>query len=152
MLKVGDKIPSISFPTDSDFFTLSDLKEESLIIFFYPKADTSGCTKEAIEFSQLIDEFHKLNAKVIGISKDKVSKLQKFKEKHQLKCILGSDYETNICESFGVWIEKSMYGRKYMGIQRSTFIINSKNIILKVWEKVSVNGHAKLVLNTLKES
>ena len=115
----------------------------NLVLFFFPKADTTGCTKEAITFSNLINEFKDLNTVVIGISKDTVEKQIKFKSKYDLKCILGSDVDIKICSKFGVWVEKSMYGKKYMGIQRSTFLINTEQKIQHIWNKVKVPGHAE---------
>ena len=117
---------------------------------FFLRADTSGCTKETIQFSEFGDAFTEENTVVIGISKDKPAKLAKFRLKHNLTCLLGADHETNLCEQFGVWVEKSMYGKKYMGIQRSTFLSNERGIITNVWEKVKIPGHAEEVLETVK--
>ena len=150
MYEVDQIISSFKILTDNGTFNLDEKKCKYLVIFFFPKADTSGCTKEAKEFSELIKEFDNLSTQIIGISKDNPEKLSKFRKKHNLKCLLGSDENLKICESFGVWIEKSMYGRKYMGIQRSTFIISEDNLLKVKWEKVSVNGHAKEVLETIK--
>ena len=125
-------------------------RDRKIVVFFFPKADTSGCTAESIGFTNLQKEFDKLNCVVIGISKDNQEKQRKFRKKHNLTCKLGADFENNVCEKFGVWVEKSMYGRKYMGIQRSTFIIGKDNFLKAKWEKVSVNGHAKEVLETIK--
>ena len=125
--------------------------KNAYILYFYPKDDTPGCTKEAIEFSENSSYFKVNNITVIGISKDTVVKHDKFKLKHDLKIILGSDITGVICEKFGVWVEKSMYGKKYMGIQRSTFLSNDKGIIVNIWEKVKVPGHAEEVLETLKK-
>ena len=151
MVKEGDIIPAFSIPTDNGDFDLKTKNKNKFVIFFFPKADTSGCTKEAIDFSKLINDFNKLNAVVLGISKDPIKKQIKFKEKHNLKCLLGSDVENNICEQFSVWVKKSMYGKSYMGIQRSTFIINEKRKVLKTWDKVKVPNHASEVLKTLSE-
>ena len=122
-----------------------------LIKYFFPIADTTWCTKESVAFSNLINEFEDLNTIVIGISKDTVEKLKKFKLKYNLKCILGSDVDIKICSKFGVWVEKSMYGKKYMGIQRSTFLINTEGIVHSVWNKVKVPGHAEEVLEVVKK-
>lgn len=149
MLSEGDKAPDFSIPTDEGSFALSDA-DGPVVVFFFPKADTSGCTKEAIAFSQLKSEFDGLNTRVIGISKDKAAKQAKFREKHDLTCALGADDESGICEQFGVWVEKSMYGRKYMGIQRATFLIGSDGTILRAWPKVKVPGHAEEVLEAVK--
>ncbi|MGB1182465.1 MAG: peroxiredoxin [Candidatus Puniceispirillaceae bacterium] len=146
MIETGQLAPSISLMTDQGQFTLSEHIGKNVIIFFFPKADTSGCTKEAIAFSALQAEFEAANAVVIGISKDTPQKQAKFREKHQLDCLLGADHETDICETFGVWQEKSMYGRKYMGIQRATFIVNADGRIGRIWPKVKVPGHAEEVL------
>ncbi|MDB9972172.1 peroxiredoxin [Alphaproteobacteria bacterium] len=120
------------------------------IVYFYPKDDTPGCTKEAIEFSDNSDFFIKNSIIIIGISKDTVEKHDKFIIKHNLKVILGSDISGEICDNFGVWIEKSMYGKKYMGIERSTFLISKNNIIHKVWRKVRVKGHVDEVISASK--
>jgi len=120
------------------------------IIYFYPKDDTPGCTKEAIEFSYNSDFFSKNSITIIGISKDTVDKHEKFILKHNLKVILGSDITGDICEKFGVWVEKSMYGKKYMGIERSTFLISKNNSISKIWRKVKVKGHVDEVISASK--
>ncbi len=151
MISLNKKAPNIKLHTDNDNFNLKDLKGKNIIVFFFPKADTSGCTSEAISFSQLQDEFENLNCLVIGISKDSPEKQKKFREKYKLTCLLGADNETDVCERYGVWVEKSMYGRKYFGIQRSTFLISTDGIINFIWPKVKVPGHAEDVLNKLKE-
>ena len=120
------------------------------IVYFYPKDDTPGCTKEAIEFSDNSDFFIKNSITIIGISKDTVEKHDKFIIKHNLKVILGSDISGEICDNFGVWIEKSMYGKKYMGIDRSTFLISKNNKIHKIWRKVRVKGHVDEVISASK--
>ena len=120
------------------------------IIYFYPKDDTPGCTKEAIEFSENSDFFVEHNITIIGISRDTVEKHDKFIIKHNLKLILGSDTSGVICEKFGVWVEKSMYGKKYMGIVRSTFLISNNNTIQKIWHKVRVKGHVHEVIAVSK--
>ena len=149
MLKINDKIPNFEILTDQDDFKVSNYIGKKIVIFFFPKADTSGCTAESIAFSNLQKDFDKLNCVVIGISKDKAQKQSKFREKYNLSCILGADFENSICEQFGVWVEKSMYGRKYMGIQRSTFLCDENGIIKKIWEKVKVPGHADEVLQAV---
>ena len=116
------------------------------IIYFYPKDDTPGCTKEAIEFSENSNFFIKNSITIIGISKDTIDKHDKFILKHDLKVILGSDISGELCEKFGVWVEKSMYGKKYMGIERSTFLISKNNKICKIWRKVRVKGHVDEVI------
>jgi len=151
MTNINDKIESFELDTDQGKFYSKDHVSKNLVLFFFPKADTTGCTKEAISFSNLINEFEDLNTIVIGISKDTVEKQMKFKSKYDLKCILGSDVDIKICSKFGVWVEKSMYGKKYMGIQRSTFLINTEQKIQHIWNKVKVPGHAEEVLEVVKK-
>ena len=151
MTNLNDKIESFELDTDQGKFYSKDHVGKNLVLFFFPKADTTGCTKEAISFSNLINEFEDLNTIVIGISKDTVEKQIKFKSKYDLKCILGSDVDIKICSKFGVWVEKSMYGKKYMGIQRSTFLINTEQKIQHIWNKVKVPGHAEEVLEIVKK-
>ena len=151
MTNINDKIESFELDTDQGKFYSKDHAGKNLVLFFFPKADTTGCTKEALSFSNLINEFEDLNTIVIGISKDTVEKQIKFKSKYELKCILGSDVDIKICSKFGVWVEKSMYGKKYMGIQRSTFLINTEQKIQHIWNKVKVPGHAEEVLEVVKK-
>ena len=151
MTNINDKIESFELDTDQGKFYSKDHVGKNLVLFFFPKADTTGCTKEAISFSNLINEFEDLNTIIIGISKDTVEKQIKFKSKYDLKCILGSDVDIKICSKFGVWVEKSMYGKKYMGIQRSTFLINTEQKIQHIWNKVKVPGHAEEVLEVVKK-
>ena len=151
MTNLNDKIETFELDTDQGKFYSKDHVDKNLVLFFFPKADTTGCTKEAISFSNLINEFGDLNTIVIGISKDTVEKQIKFKSKYDLKCILGSDVDIKICSKFGVWVEKSMYGKKYMGIQRSTFLINTEGKIQHIWNKVKVPGHAEEVLEVVKK-
>ena len=151
MLKINDKIPDFEILTDRGEFKVSNHFGKKIVVFFFPRADTSGCTAESIAFSSLQKDFDKLNCIVIGISKDNQKKQSKFREKYNLTCELGADFENNVCEKFGVWVEKSMYGRKYMGIQRATFLADEKGIITNVWEKVKVPGHAEEVLATIEK-
>ena len=151
MTNLNDKIEYFELDTDQGKFYSKDHVGKNLVLFFFPKADTTGCTKEALSFSNLINEFEDLNTIVIGISKDTVEKQIKFKSKYDLKCILGSDVDINMCSKFGVWVEKSMYGKKYMGIQRSTFLINTEQKIQFIWNKVKVPGHAEEVLEVVKK-
>ena len=151
MLKINDKMPNFEIMTDKGEFKLSNYLGKKIVVFFFPRADTSGCTAESIAFSNLQKKFEQSNCIVIGISKDNIKKQAKFREKYNLTCRLGSDFENNVCEKFGVWVEKSMYGRKYMGIQRATFLSNRKGIITNVWEKVKVPGHAEEVLEAVKK-
>lgn len=151
MLKINDKLPEFEILTDTGNFKTSDNQGKNIVVFFFPRADTSGCTAESLAFTNLQTNFDKLNCVVIGISKDNQKKQGKFREKYNLSCELGADFENNICEKFGVWVEKSMYGKKYMGIQRATFLSNTNGIITNVWEKVKVPGHADNVLEELQK-
>ena len=152
MLKIDDKMPNFEILTDKGNFKVSNHIGKKIVVFFFPKADTSGCTAESIAFTNLQKKFEKLNCIVIGISKDNTKKQAKFREKYSLTCELGADFENNVCEQFGVWVEKSMYGKKYMGIQRATFLCNTKGIITNVWEKVKVPGHAEEVLAAVEKN
>lgn len=150
-LTTGDKAPSFSLPSNGGgTVSLSDYLGDYLILYFYPKDDTPGCTKEAIGFSEVKSELDKLGAKVVGVSKDTPAKHDKFIIKHDLKVTLGSDEDGKMLENYGVWVEKSMYGKTYMGIQRATFLIGPDQTILHVWPKVRVKGHVEDVLETLK--
>ena len=151
MLKINDKIPNFEILTDKGDFKVSNHLGKKIVVFFFPRADTSGCTAESIAFTNLQKKFEKLNCIVIGISKDNIKKQAKFREKYNLTFELGADFENNVCEQFGVWVEKSMYGRKYMGIQRATFLCDEKGTITNVWEKVKVPGHADEVLATVEK-
>ena len=151
MFKEGDIIPEFTIKTDTDDFELNLKNKKMTVVFFFPRANTSGCTREAAEFSSLIEQFNNLNTRVIGVSKDSIEQQKKFRTKHNLKCELGSDYDGKICEMFSVWVEKSMYGKKYMGIQRSTFLIDQNCKVLKTWPKVKVPNHATEVLDTIAD-
>ena len=129
MLKRGAKAPPFILPTDAGTFRFADHHGKKMVVFFFPRADTSGCTKEAIAFSALQHEFDAANCGVIGISKDTPANQAKFRAKHSLTCLLGADNATDICEQFGVWVEKSMYGKAYMGIQRASFVIDEQGVI-----------------------
>ena len=152
MLKINDTLPEFEIQTDNLKFKVTDHHGKNMVIFFFPRADTSGCTAESIAFTNLQKKFDNENCIVIGISKDNPSKQMKFREKHNLTCMLGADFENNVCEQFGVWVEKSMYGKKYMGIQRATFLSNSSGIITNIWPKVKVPGHAEEVLEELRKN
>jgi peroxiredoxin Q/BCP len=128
--------------------SVADYRGAPLVLYFYPKDDTTGCTKEAQEFTALADDFSKAGVAVVGISKDTVAKHNKFVGKYDLKVELGSDSDGSLCEAFGVWVEKMLYGRKYMGIERATFLISGDGKILEIWHKVKVTGHAESVLKT----
>lgn len=148
----GDMAPDFTLPTDGDgSFTLSDKRGSPVILFFYPKDDTSGCTKEAIGFSEHLDAFKELGCIVAGMSPDPVKKHDKFIAKHALTVPLISDEEKTALEAYGVWIEKSMYGKKYMGVNRTTLIIDGEGKIAKLWSKVKVPGHVDEVLATAQE-
>ena len=146
----GDAAPAFTAARDGGgTLSLSDHADGTVVLFFFPKADTSGCTKEAIGFTDHLADFEALGVTVIGISKDEIKKQDKFKAKHELGVILLSDAETTICEDYGVWVEKSMYGKKYMGIERSTFLIQ-KGKVAKAWRNVKVPGHVEDVLAAAK--
>lgn len=150
-LNVGDTAPDFTLPGDNgQTIRLSDYAGRYVILYFYPKDDTPGCTKEAIGFSDIIDDLSALGADVIGMSKDTPAKHDKFIAKHDLKVRLASDEDGAILEKYGVWVEKNMYGKKYMGIQRATVLIGPDAKILNVWPKVRVKGHVEAVADALK--
>lgn len=150
-LQVGDKAPRFKLPTDGgDQIALGDLKGEIVILYFYPKDDTSGCTKEALAFSKDARRFRSAGARIIGISKDSPASHDKFKKKYGLKVALASDEEVKTASAYGVWVEKSMYGRRYMGMERATFLIDGKGVIRQIWRKVKVPGHSDEVLAAIK--
>lgn len=152
-LKVGDKAPDFNLPSDGGgTVKLADYKGRPLVLYFYPKDDTPGCTKEACDFTANIKSFEKLDCAVIGVSKCSVKKHDKFKEKYNLTFPLASDENGDVCERYGTWMEKSMYGRKYMGIDRATFLIDKDGKIAAIWRKVSVPGHIDEVMEALKET
>ena len=150
MLKEGDSAPTARFATAEGEASAADYAGRKLILYFYPKDDTSGCTREAQDFTDLADDFAKAGAVVVGISKDSLASHAKFQAKYGLKVALGSDAEGAVCEAFGTWVEKSMYGKKYMGIERATFLIGSDGKVARVWRKVKVPGHAAEVLEAAK--
>lgn len=148
----GDAAPQFTLPTDGGGeFTLSSNNDSKIIIFFYPKDDTSGCTAEAIDFTAAKDKFAALDVTIIGMSPDPAKKHDKFKNKHELDVILVSDEEKTVLDAYGVWVEKSMYGRKYMGVERSTFLIAKDGKIIQSWRKVKVPGHVEEVLAAAAE-
>lgn len=150
-LDIGSKAPAFSLLRDGGgTVSLEQFEGRKLVIFFYPKDNTPGCTKEAKEFSQLQDAFLQTNTDVIGISADTVKKHENFIAKYDLKIPLGADPELEALNAYGVWAEKSMYGRKYMGIVRSTFLIDSKATVAEIWTKVKVKGHVEAVLQACK--
>ncbi|MCE3290977.1 MAG: peroxiredoxin [Caulobacter sp.] len=135
-LKPGDKAPDFDLPSDSGRVSLAALKGKTVVLYFYPKDDTPGCTNEAKDFSALAAEFAKAGATVVGVSKDTAAKHGKFRAKHDLKVELGSDAESDVIERYGAWVEKKLYGREYMGIDRSTWLIDGDGVIRRVWRKV----------------
>lgn len=151
MLQDGENAPDFSLPDDAgSVVRLSKLKGRPVVVYFYPKDDTSGCTQEAKDFSCLADQFAKAGADVVGISPDSAASHKKFKTKHDLPLRLLADENKDAANAYGVWVEKSMYGRKYMGVERSTFLIDSKGKILRSWRKVKIPGHAEDVLAAVK--
>jgi len=152
MLEVGKKAPDFSLlKQDGNKISLKDFLGKKVVLYFYPKDDTSGCTKEACNFSADLPKFSKVDAIILGVSPDSVKSHKKFSEKYKLKIDLLADEEKKIVEKFGVWKEKSMYGRKYMGVERTTFIIDEKGKIKKIFNKVKVDGHNKEVMEALKD-
>lgn len=151
MLDTGDKAPDFNLPVNGGGnLALKDLKGKIVVMYFYPKDMTPGCTTEAQDFRDRIKDFDKAGAVVVGVSKDSVKRHDNFVEKQNLPFKLISDEDGSLCEDFGVWVEKNMYGRKYMGIQRATFVIDAKGVIRHVWPKVKVKGHADDVLEVVK--
>lgn len=145
-LTEGSKAPALSLPTDDGArFNLAEAKGP-VVIFFYPKADTPACTNEAIDFSSLKAEFDAKGVTVVGVSRDPVRKLARFRAKHDLSVVLASDEGGEVTEGWGVWVEKQLYGRKYMGVERATVVVGGDGRIARVWRKVSVKGHAAEVL------
>jgi peroxiredoxin Q/BCP len=151
MIHEGDIAPDFTLPRDGGgTVTLSELRPGKVVLYFYPKDDTSGCTKQAIAFTDHLDAFKSAGAQIIGISKDTAAKHDKFIAKHDLGVILASDAEEETCEAYGVWKEKSMYGKTYMGIERSTFLIDGDGKVLQAWHKVRVPGHVEAVLEAVQ--
>ena len=150
-VKIGDRAPVFKLPADGgDELSLKSLLGRKVVLYFYPKDDTSGCTREAIEFTNLSGKFSRAGAVILGVSKDNVVAHDKFIKKHKLKVRLLSDADGSLCEKYSVWVEKNMYGRKYMGIERSTFLIDGKGVIKQVWRKVKVADHAEAVLEGVR--
>lgn len=147
---IGKKAPDFSLPRDGGgTISLSDYKGQKVILYFYPKDDTSGCTKQACTLNENLSSFNKLKAQIIGVSKDSVKKHDKFKEKYGLQFPLASDETGTTCEDYGVWVEKSMYGRRYMGIERTTFLIDENGKIERIWNKVKIEGHEQELMEAL---
>ncbi|MEM7211181.1 MAG: thioredoxin-dependent thiol peroxidase [Pseudomonadota bacterium] len=150
--ETGAPAPGFTLPADGEkTVSLSDFAGKTVVLYFYPKDDTPGCTKEAIGFSEQLEAFEAAGAVVIGASKDPVKKHDKFVAKHGLKVTLVSDEESDLCERYGVWVEKNMYGKKYMGIERSTFLIDGDGVLRQAWRKVKVPGHVDAVLQAVTE-
>lgn len=149
-LKPGDPAPAFDLPAaGGGRVSLARLKGKRVVLYFYPKDDTPGCTREALNFTEKAAEFGKANAVVVGVSRDSVAKHDKFAAKYGLEVQLASDEDGKVCEAYGVWVEKSMYGRTYMGVERATFLIDEKGRVKDVWRKVKVPGHVDDVLNKI---
>lgn len=152
MVDVGDRAPVFTAPVGGGGkIAMKDLKGKKIVLYFYPKDDTPGCTTEARDFTELKRKFSANGIAIIGVSKDSVAKHDKFTDKHDLRIALASDEDGAICGKYGVWVEKKNYGRTYMGIERSTFLIDGKGKVARVWRKVRVKGHAEAVLAAAKE-
>jgi thioredoxin-dependent peroxiredoxin len=149
-LQAGDKAPNFKLESDAGRVSRASLKGKPFIVYFYPKDNTSGCTREAIDFSAAAKKFDKLGVFVLGVSKDSLESHQKFKAKHKLKIALGSDPETEMAKAWDVWGEKTLYGRKFMGMKRSTFLMDAKGVVIRAWHKVKVPGHVEAVLEAAK--
>ncbi len=151
MAQQGEMAPDFTLPRDGGGeVSLSEFKGKKVVLYFYPRDDTPGCTTEALEFTSLGEEFKAAGAQVIGVSKDTVAKHDKFIAKHDLGVILASDAEGDVCERYGVWVEKNMYGKVSMGIERATFLIDGEGRVAQVWRKVKAKGHATEVLDAVK--
>ena len=151
-LKLGDKAPAFKLATDNGGeVSLSALKGSPFVLYFYPRDSTPGCTKEAVNFSAFAKKFHDIGVTVIGLSKDSPESHDSFKAKHDLKLTLASDPETKIAQDYGVWVEKTLYGKKSMGMERATFLIDGGGKIRAIWRKVKVDGHAEAVLAAAKQ-
>jgi len=149
---IGRKVPDFTLPaTGGGSWKLSTARGRALVVYFYPKDNTSGCASEGIAFSDLHDAFRKAGAVVVGVSPDSIASHEKFKAKHAFPFELLSDEEKKACSIFGVWKEKSMYGRKYMGVERSTFLLDAEGVLRREWRKVKVSGHAEEVLEALRD-
>lgn len=151
MLEEGQKAPDFKLLTDAGApMRLAAAKGRPVVLYFYPKDDTSGCTAEAKDFTRLAADFAAAGATVVGISPDGVASHRKFKDKHALNVVLAADEDKAVATAYGVWVEKSMYGRKYMGVERSTFLIDAKGRVARIWRKVKVPGHAEEVLAAVR--
>jgi thioredoxin-dependent peroxiredoxin len=151
MIEIGTQAPDFTLPRDGgEMLSLSALRPKAVVLYFYPKDDTSGCTREAVDFTDLGPDFAAAGAMVVGVSKDSATKHDKFIAKHGLGVALVSDEDSDLCERYGVWVEKSMYGKSYIGIERATFLIDGAGVVRGVWRKVKVPGHAAEVLDAVK--
>ena len=151
MVEAGKPAPEISLPDQNgELIRLSELKGAPVVLYFYPKDDTSGCTKEACAFRDAIADYKKLGARIVGVSPDGAASHAKFAKKYDLPFTLLADTEKSACEAYGVWKEKNMYGKKYMGVERTTFVIDAKGIVRQVFPKVKVEGHSDAVLEAIK--
>jgi thioredoxin-dependent peroxiredoxin len=152
MIKINSKAPTFNLPSSNNqSFKINKNLNQHLVIYFYPRDNTPGCTSEAKDFSKLYKEFKKLDCEIVGVSKDNIESHKKFIDKYKIPFQLLSDEKMIVLKKYGVWGEKSMYGKKFMGIKRTTFLINPKGKILKIWNNVKVTDHAKEILNFLKE-
>ena len=151
MTEQGQPAPALDLPADNGGqVSLAALKGKPAVVYFYPKDDTTGCTREALDFTALAADFAALGVPVIGVSKDSVKKHDRFKAKHDLNLILASDEDGAACEAWGVWVQKKLYGREYMGIERASFLIDAEGKVARVWRNVKVAGHAQAVLDTAR--
>jgi peroxiredoxin Q/BCP len=152
MVHEGDAVPDVKLEgLEGKPVSPADFKGQKLVLYFYPKDDTSGCTAEAQAFTALADDFAQEGTWLLGVSKDDAKKHRKFIDKYDLKVPLATDADGSVCEAFGTWVEKSMYGRKYMGIERATFLVDRDGVVKRIWRKVKVPGHAEVVLAAARE-
>ena len=152
MLSEGDPVPDVKLEgIEGQAISPADFKGQKLVLYFYPKDDTSGCTREAQDFTALAEEFKNAGTWILGVSKDDAKKHRKFTDKYALQVPLATDADGSVCEAFGTWVQKSMYGRKYMGIERATFLVDRDGVVHKAWRNVKVPGHAEEVLAAARE-
>jgi peroxiredoxin Q/BCP len=152
MLSEGDPVPDVKLEgMEGQPISPADFRGQKLVIYFYPKDDTSGCTREAQDFTALAEDFEKSGTWILGVSKDDAKKHRKFTDKYELRVPLATDPDGSVCEAFGTWVQKSMYGRKYMGIERATFLIGTDGVVQRVWRNVKVPGHAEEVLQAARD-
>ena len=152
MIQDGDQVPDVKLETmEGKAVSPKDFGGQKLVLYFYPKDDTTGCTREAQDFTALAGEFENAGAWVLGVSKDDAKKHRRFTDKYELKIPLATDRDGSVCEAFGTWVQKSMYGRKYMGIDRATFLIDGDGVVQRIWRGVKVPGHAEEVLTAARD-